>query len=340
MSASDLVKHVVIIVKENHTFDNYFGRFPGVNGAQFPQAGDPTPDPPHDHRAWLKRNGPTGAVRLQYTQRDIPLYWAFARKYTLCDNYFTDVASQSEPNHLMLIAADSPIIDNASPHRAYQPQPPYDLPSLPAALGAGGHDWRNYADQNASYFHHIANLVDHPSNVPSDQFDRDVGNGYLPAVCWLYAPEGQSEHPPRNPGAGPVVGPGMQWTVDRVSKVGNSPLWGSTVIFITWDDWGGWHDHVDPPNDSSWAGGGPKDYTGSQFRYGPRVPCLVVSPYARSGYISKVRHSHVSLVKFCCAQFGVPLWNDRLKSADDMLDCFDFSRQPASAPSAIPFQNE
>jgi len=134
MSASDLVKHVVIIVKENHTFDNYFGRFPGVNGAQFPQAGDPTPDPPHDHRAWLKRNGPTGAVRLQYTQRDIPLYWAYARKYTLCDHYFTDVASQSEPNHLMLIAADSPIIDNASPHRAYQPQPPYDLPSLPAAL--------------------------------------------------------------------------------------------------------------------------------------------------------------------------------------------------------------
>src|SRR5881296_2352102 len=166
MSASDLVKHVIIIVKENHTFDNYFGRFPGVNGAQFPQAGDPTPDPPHDHRAWLKRNGPTGAVRLQYTQRDIPLYWAYAQKYTLCDNYFTDVASQSEPNHLMLIAADSPIIDNASPHRAYQPQPPYDLPSLPAALGAGGHDWRNYADQNASYFRHIAHLVDHPSNVP------------------------------------------------------------------------------------------------------------------------------------------------------------------------------
>jgi len=52
-----------------------------------------------------------------------------------------------------------------------------------------------------------------------------------------------------------------------------------------------------------------------------------VSPYAKSGYISKVRHSHVSLVKFCCAQFGVPLWNDRLKNADDMLDCFDFSRQ-------------
>src|SRR5207245_8336781 len=99
MSASDLVKHVVIIVKENHTFDNYFGRFPGVNGAQFPQAGDPTPHPPHDHRAWLKRNAPTGAVRLQYTQRDTPPYCAYARHYPLCDHYFTHVSRDSEAHH-------------------------------------------------------------------------------------------------------------------------------------------------------------------------------------------------------------------------------------------------
>ncbi|OLC32733.1 MAG: hypothetical protein AUH31_00030 [Armatimonadetes bacterium 13_1_40CM_64_14] len=155
MSASGLIKHVVIIVKENHTFDNYFGTFPGANGAVFPHAGDPIHDPPHDHRAWLNRNGPPGAVRLQYTKADIPAYWAYAQQYTLCDNFFTDVASQSEPNHLMLIAADSPIVDNASPNRTYQPQPPYDLPSLPAALAAAGHEWRDYADQNASYFRHI-----------------------------------------------------------------------------------------------------------------------------------------------------------------------------------------
>jgi phospholipase C len=333
MPASGPIKHVVIIVKENHTFDNYFGTFPGANGQSVKHAGDLIRDPPHDHRAWLKRNSPQGAVRLQYTQNDIPAYWAYAQKYTLCENYFTDVASQSEPNHLMLIAADSPIIDNANPTRNYQPQPPYDLPSLPAALVAAGRDWRDYADTNASYFRHIANLAGDPANVPQDQFDKDVDIGYLPTVCWLYAPEGKSEHPPWKAGTGPVVGPGMQWTVDRVNKVGNSPLWDSTVIFITWDDWGGWYDHVDSPLDASWPGGGPKGYTGSQFRYGPRVPCLVVSPYAKSGYISKVQHSHVSLVKFCCMQFGVPTWNDRLKNADDMSDCFDFSRQPASTPS-------
>src|SRR5207249_10103765 len=99
MSASDLVKHVVIIVKENHTFDNYLGRFPGVNGAQFPQPGDPTPDPPHDHRAWLKRNRPTGAARLQSPQRDIPPYPAYARKYTLFGPYCPDVSSQPQPTY-------------------------------------------------------------------------------------------------------------------------------------------------------------------------------------------------------------------------------------------------
>jgi phospholipase C len=293
-------------------------------------------DPPHDHRAWLQRNGPKGAVRSQYTQNDITAYWAYAKKYTLCDRYFTEVASQSEPNHLMLIAADSPIIDNASLTRKYQAQPPYDLPSLPVALAAAGLDWRNYADKNASYFRHIAALASDRSNVPSGQFDSDVGKGYLPAVCWLYAPDGKSEHPPWKPGSGPVVKPGMQWTVNRVSKVGNSPMWSSTVIFITWDDWGGWYDHVDPPNDASWQGDGPAGYKVSQFRYGPRVPCLVVSPYAKPGYISKVQHSHVSLLKFCCAQFGLQPWNNRLKRADDMSDCFDFSRLPAAVPSTFP----
>lgn len=333
MPASGLVKHVVIIVKENHTFDNYFGTFPGANGQPLQHAGDPIHDMPHDHRAWLKRNDPKGAVRLQYTQSDIPSYWIYAQNYTLCDSYFTDVASQSEPNHLMLIAADSPIIDNASPNRNFQPQPPYDLSSLPAVLAAAGRDWRNYADTNASYFRHITSLAGDPSNAPSDHFDKDVDKGYLPAVCWLYAPEGKSEHPPWKPGAGPVVAPGMQWTVDRINKIGNSALWGSTVIFVTWDDWGGWYDHVDPANTTSWQGGGPQGYAGSQFSFGPRVPCLVISPYAKSGYISKVQHSHVSLVKFCCTQFGVPTWNGRLKNADDMSDCFDFSRRPAPPPS-------
>ncbi len=341
-TARSPIQHVVIIVKENHTFDNYFGTFPGANGIVLPHASDPVADPPHDHGAWLRRNGPKGAVRAQYTRDDIPAYWAYAQQYTLCDNYFTEVASQSEPNHLVLIAAQSPVIDNASPHRTYQPQPPYRLRSLPAALATAGLDWRDYADAQGSYFRQIAGLAKDPSNVPSGQFDTDVTKGYLPAVSWLYAPGGLSEHPPSSARSGPVVKPGMQWTVERVARVAASPLWASTVIFITWDDWGGWYDHVDPPNVAQWSGGGPPGagYTGSQFRYGPRVPCLVVSPYARRG-VNSTFHSHVSLVKFCLGTFNLPPLGG-LDSApgdrsDDMGDCFDFSGPPRlNPPSPIP----
>jgi phospholipase C len=128
------IEHVVMIVKENHTLDNYFGTFPGVNGTTEPHAPDPVKsDPPHDHSAWLHRNNPApgGARRMQYLKEDIPAYWALAQQYTLCDQYYTEIASQSEPNHLVLIAGTTPLIDNSSAHRTYQPQPPYDINSLP-----------------------------------------------------------------------------------------------------------------------------------------------------------------------------------------------------------------
>src|SRR6202162_4440742 len=100
------IQHVVIIVKENHAFDNYFGRFPGADGdPNLATASDrPAADHPHDHAAWLKRA--TGAAKEQYGQPNIPNYWRYAQQYTLCDKYFTAVAGPSTPNHLMLIAAD------------------------------------------------------------------------------------------------------------------------------------------------------------------------------------------------------------------------------------------
>jgi phospholipase C len=91
----------------------------------------------------------------------------------------------------------------------------------------------------------------------------------------------------------------------RIKAIGASPLWASTAVFVTWDDWGGWYDHVDPPNVAQWKNDG-TSYAGTQFRYGSRAPCLVVSPFARAGYISKNFHSHVSSVKFCLKNFALP----------------------------------
>src|SRR2546421_314705 len=117
MAGQTPIEHVVLIVKENHSFDNYFGTFPGANGdptlAHAPTP--PTLDPPHDHRSWLVRT--TRALKQQSHAADIPAYFAYAHQFTLCDTYFTDVAGPSTPNHLMLIAADSPIINNPPRYR-------------------------------------------------------------------------------------------------------------------------------------------------------------------------------------------------------------------------------
>jgi phospholipase C len=334
------IKHVIIIVKENHTFDNYFGAFPGAAGIALPQAPDPqVPDPLHDHQAWLKDAAGSGGLRLQYGKHDIPAYWAYAQNYVLCDNYFTDVASQSEPNHLHLIAANSPIIDNSSTNRTYQPAPPFDIPSLPATLQAHNRQWRNYADSRASYFDNIKSLKGSHWSVSSAQFDHDVKSGSLPDVAWLYAPGPLSEHPGGHAGT-PIVRPGMEWTVQRVQTLASSKLWANSAIFITWDDFGGWYDHVIPPLTSRWTGDGPSGYKNSQFRFGPRVPCLVVSPYAKRE-VNKTFYSHVSIVKFCLRLFGLPAWNaPALQPGDrsgDMWECFDFTSLPRlGVPPTVP----
>jgi phospholipase C len=242
MQPHNPIERVVIIVKENHTFDNYFGTFPGANGASLPAAQDPPSvgDPPHDHSAWLERE--TSALKQQYSEVNIPAYFSLARQFTLCDNYFTEVASQSEPNHLMLIAAASPIIDNASKNRTYQPLEPFNIPTLPKALEKAGLTWATYGDPAFSYFNAITALKGSPNILPWTKFDADAAAGNLPNVSWVYAPASPtdlSEHPPSGKTAGQqTVKLGSQWTADRVHNLGRSRLWPTCAIFITWDDWG------------------------------------------------------------------------------------------------------
>jgi phospholipase C len=316
------IQHVVILFKENHTFDNYFGTFPGANGAKMSHSPNPpTKDPDHRHAAWLTRK--KTATGQQFLESDIPAYFAYARQFTLCDNYFTDVAGPSTPNHLMAIAADSPIIDNP-PSR----HPPlYDFSSLPDALEKAGYTWGNYGGYAFDFIRSLKGRNSHPTA----QFLSDLQSGKLPAVSWVYAPEPLSEHAPDpwnlSDKAFGNVTLGMQWSVDQVNAIVAAGLWSTVAIFITWDDWGGWQDHVDPPEVEKWT-------DGTQFRYGSRVPCLVLSPYARKGYISRQLHSHVSMLKFCVANFGLMTWNSRVANADDMSDCFDFTQPPSGPPKA------
>jgi phospholipase C len=318
------IKHVVIIVKENHGYDNYFGQFPGGSGVTLPHSPNPPPkDPNHRHAAWLTRD--TTAARVQFQQKDIPHYWDYARQFTLCDNYYTDVAGPSTPNHLMLIMADSPVIDN--PARSYrnQPGPPlYDQPSLPSQLDAAGRSWGNYSGYAFEFIKYTAGR-----QRSWQRFATDAAAGTLPTVSWLYAGSDLSEHPADTPaeraaGAGDVT-KGSEWTANQVQAVVAAEMWPQVAIFITWDDWGGWWDHVTPPEIEQWT-------DGTQFRFGGRVPCLVLSPYARKGHISKSRHSHVSIVRFCEVTFGLKPLNARTAASDGMEDCFDFTQQALPPP--------
>lgn len=313
-------------MKENHSFDNYFGTFPGVNGMSMPRSPDPPlRDPNHTHAAWLTRE--TTSVREQFVEQDIPAYFSYARMFTLCDNYYTDVAGPSTPNHLMLVAADSPVIDNP-PHFE---TPSFSLPSsLPLSLEQAGLTWRSYGEFAMNYLQGI----NQSWKLTSDRFKTDAASGALADVSWAFAPPGFDEHPPdgKNSRSGNVTA-GMQWTVEQIAALVKGGLWQNSVVFVTWDCWGGWYDHVDPPDVETWNGNGANpSYNGTQFRYGSRVGCLVLGPYARSGYVSSVLHSHVSLVKFCETNFGLRPLNTRDAQADDMSDCFDFTQSPLAPP--------
>jgi phospholipase C len=222
----------------------------------------------------------------------------------------------------MLIMADSPLINNPKTNYRKKPGPPvYDQSSLPSQLDAASLSWRNYNGYAFEFIKYTAG-----NDKKWQQFAADAAAGNMASVSWLYADGALSEHPAdtaaeRKAAAGDVTR-GMQWTVDQVSAAKSSSLWPEMAIFVTWDDWGGWWDHVTPPELEKWT-------DGTQFRLGGRVGCLVISPFAKKGYVSHAQHSHVSLVKFCETTFGLPSLNARTKASDGMEDCFDFGQSPA-----------
>lgn len=318
------IEHVVVIVKENHTFDNYFGTFPGANGIILPQAPNPPlSDNDHRHTAWMNRDTQV-ATDVQYKEADIPGYFDLARRYTLCDNYFSEVTGPSTPNHLMLICGHSPVINN--PTGMNTPSSGYVLPSVPRSLSAAGLSWGAYGGfpYPCGWVAGLPQSNGHTSSA----FAKDAKAGNLPSVSWVYGGT-YSEHPPQN------VTDGMTWTMQQIEAIAAGPLWASCMIFITWDDWGGWYDHVTPMNVEPWNPGIAQHisetyitYRGDQFRYGSRVPCLVVGPYAKPGHITHQLLSHVCIPRFIEDNFGLPMCGGRDAASNGMTDCYDYTQTP------------
>lgn len=310
------IEHLVIILRENHSYDNYFGTFPGGNGKTSGyRCPDEQPDPPHLRKHALR--GVTADFRgnCHYLEEDIPNYFAYAREFVLCDNYFGEFLGPSHPNYFMLMAAQTPTPDNV-PGGLIKGN--YDLPTIADRLTEKGVSWKSY-DGGIPLAAMFKGPFASGNIVPVANFTGDALGGKLPSVSWISPSLRDSEHPPYS------VRRGENWTVAKVNAVMQGPLWPKCAIFIVYDEWGGFWDHVEPPvveKERVFFNLGPA------LRYGYRIPCLIISPYAKRGYVSHTLYSHVSILRTIERIFDVPPLNERDAQANDMLDCFDFSQQP------------
>jgi phospholipase C len=375
------IKHVVIIVKENHTFDNYFGSFPGAagtstcaysNGTTFPcgHAPDATPrDLDHGHDAALTdwNHGLMNGFDLtsgtsvngdnlgyaQYHESDIPNYWQYARHFVLGDHFFAEMMGPSFPGHLVTVAGQSAwAIDNpnttgpfwgcdqiASARISVQDQqtcmptqvfPCFDIPSIPDILPMGI-DWKFYGT-NFYVLPEVWTLFDAVKKirkgpdwakiVTADHFESDIDAGKLPAVSWLVDQDLADEHPR----VGSVCA-GENWTVQKINKLMQSQYWNESAIVFTMDDFGGWYDHVPPPI---------KYGCDSEHPYGLgfRLPLIVISPYAKAGFVFSEIAEQASIARFVERIFGSTMTlhdldpNARDADSNDLMNAFDFTQTP------------
>ncbi|HEV2577441.1 MAG TPA: alkaline phosphatase family protein [Acidobacteriaceae bacterium] len=204
--------------------------------------------------------------------------------------------------------------------------PCFDYQTIADTLDAKGITWKYYAPPLATggwalgggvwsafqAIKHIRYGPDWSNNVisPAPQVLTDIAAGKLAQVTWIVPAYTYSDH------AGPgQTSEGPDWVANIVNAIGASPFWDSTVIFISWDDWGGWYDHVPPPQ---------VDNMGLGFR----VPLIIVSPYAKHGYVSHQVHEFSGFLKYTEEVFNLPSLGQRDVNADDFSDCFDYTQTP------------
>ncbi len=326
------IEHVVVIIKENRTYDALFGDFPeGVPWRKRPaedprckQAFEDDEGVAHGREVALDKKR---QLRCFQKPDKVAVYHDIAKHFTLCARFFSEVRGPSYPNHLMLVAAQAPKNDdpNDPPKKWTCPKHCYDIPTFVEQFAAAGLSWKAY-DQTAfvSPFSMIQKLKDSPNVVFWREFEDDARAGRLPALSYVFSEQSESEHPPADLCAG------QNWTLRQLRALAEGPKWDSTAAFVLWDDWGGFYDHVKPPVVE-------KDKRGKPLRYGYRVPCLVVSPYAKKSYISMERHSFLSVLRFAEDVFKLPSLNERVAEASRMGDCFDFTQEvkPAVLPGAL-----
>ena len=261
-----------------------------------------------------------------YDYHEIPNYWEYARSFTLCDNFFSSLSGPSEPNHLYTVAAQSGGMVNNPPEGIKEEDGVYTFPTMAELLESSKVSWKYYDEKANPKKHSLWNPMpgfrsfqENPglmSHVVSlDNFYQDVAGDDFPEVSWIVPIGKDSEHPPAS------VTVGMWHVTDLVNAIMKSKHWADTAIIVTWDDFGGFYDHVPPPETDAYG-------------FGPRVPTLVISPYAKKGFVNHTQFDFTSPLKLIEGRFGLESLTERDGKSNDMMDCFDFNQKPL-APLVI-----
>ena len=376
------IKHIVYIIKENRTYDNYFGRYPAGDGAttgetstgktvELSVASDVL-EPDLGHSFFdavdainggkmngydLVQNGESLNGYSAFEREGLPNYWSYADNFVLGDRMFSSMYGPTFPEHLYTIGAQAAGVvgnklqtDNpggycADPGETVYAFAPltdeelkqvmaaeeaadtdrigdfweevracFNFKTMPDMLNKHGISWRYY-DEDGSWYNAIL-AIEHlfnskywgPNVVPQTEFIPDVENGNLARVTWLIPGEGLNEHP-----GGPSVCRGENWSVEVINAIMSSKYWKNTAIFLTWDDFGGFYDHVVPPHLD-------------EMGLGPRMPLLIISPWAKKGYVDSTTYEFSSVLKFIETVYNLPSLTNRDRAASNMLNAFDFSQ--------------
>jgi phospholipase C len=376
------IDHIIILMKENRSFDHYFGSLRGVRGFDDPKARRPDGgsifrqadavhpdghilpfrlntrttgaqrlhDLSHDwgpqHAAWnggamdqwlpahRAADGESGPLTMGYlTREDLPYYYALADAFTICDGYHCSVFGPTHPNRYYLMTG---AIDPESLHGGpalNNKGHAYSWETYPERLQRAGVSWRVYHDLDdygcnvlqyfTQYQHlpHTSPLYENAMrNRPFYELLSDLQTGDIPQVTWIVPPSDASEHPDYLPAAG------ENHTAQILNALWSNPkLWARTALILNYDENDGQFDHVAPPTPEP---GTPGEFVGGlPIGLGFRVPCLVISPFSRGGWVCGDVFDHTSTLRLIEARFGVEVANLtkwRRETCGDLTRAFGF----------------
>jgi phospholipase C len=358
------VEHVVILMMENHSFDDHFGRLGRGDGLKVAPDGSPlnynpapdggyvlsypmpntaVPEGGHISQSWnashlcwdhgtnagfARTCGP--ASMGHFTAEQLPFYYSLATHFPIGDRYFSSVMAQTYPNRRFLIAATA-LGDVATDPTGVST---VDAPNgtIFDRLDAHGITWKDYypdVPTAALFLPEYSNNTSNGRMAHISQFFADAAAGQLPHFALVDPYIDHSEEDGD-------ISIGEAYAARIIGAVMASPNWSRTAMFLVYDEHGGWYDHVPPqpavrPDDIPPKITVPPDQSGAYDYTGFRVPCVVISPFAKRDFVSHVVHEHTSLLKFVETKWNLPAMTFRDANARDMYEFFDFTGHPPFA---------